>query len=83
MTWLSLYEDLLAPGEKLPLPAGARMVYVASGELAGCRRARRRSATTRRDRGRGGRRDRPALGADRVVGGGREAVRPRRARPMG
>lgn len=35
MTSLSLYEDLLAPEEELPLPAGARMVYVASGELAG------------------------------------------------
>ena len=35
MTSLSLYEDLLAPGEKLALPAGGRMVYVASGELAG------------------------------------------------
>jgi len=35
VTSLSLYEDLLAPGEKLTLPAGGRMVYVASGELAG------------------------------------------------
>jgi hypothetical protein len=34
MTSLSLYEDLLAPGEKLELAAGGRMVYVASGELA-------------------------------------------------
>ena len=34
MTSLSLYEDLLAPGERLQLPAGARIVYVASGELA-------------------------------------------------
>ena len=34
MTSLSLYEDLLAPGESIRLPAGARMVYVASGELA-------------------------------------------------
>ena len=35
MTSLSLYEDLLGPGEVLALPAGARIVYVASGELAG------------------------------------------------
>lgn len=35
MTSLSLYEDLLAPGEELALPAGGRIVYVASGELAG------------------------------------------------
>jgi hypothetical protein len=35
MTSLSLYEDLLAPGETLRLAAGARIVYVASGELAG------------------------------------------------
>jgi hypothetical protein len=35
LTSLSLYEDLLAPGEELRLPAGARIVYVASGELAG------------------------------------------------
>ncbi|HWH06098.1 MAG TPA: hypothetical protein VNT23_06650 [Gaiellaceae bacterium] len=35
MTSLSLYEDLLGPGEVLSLPAGARIVYVASGELAG------------------------------------------------
>ena len=34
MTSLSLYEDLLAPGESLALPAGGRMVYVASGELS-------------------------------------------------
>ena len=34
MTSLSLYEDLLAPGEALTLPPGARIVYVASGELA-------------------------------------------------
>jgi len=34
MTSLSLYEDLLAPGETLELPAGGRIVYVASGELA-------------------------------------------------
>jgi hypothetical protein len=34
LTSLSLYEDLLAPGERLQLPAGARIVYVASGELA-------------------------------------------------
>lgn len=34
MTSLSLYEDLLAPGEKLELAAGGRIVYVASGELA-------------------------------------------------
>ena len=35
MTSLSLYEDLLAPAEELPLPAGGRIVYVASGEIAG------------------------------------------------
>ncbi len=35
MTSLSLYEDLLAPGEALQLPVGSRIVYVASGELAG------------------------------------------------
>jgi hypothetical protein len=35
VTSLSLYEDLLGPGEALHLPAGARIVYVASGELAG------------------------------------------------
>jgi hypothetical protein len=34
MTSLSLYEDLLAPGEVLQLPVGGRIVYVASGELA-------------------------------------------------
>jgi hypothetical protein len=34
LTSLSLYEDLLAPGESLELAPGARMVYVASGELA-------------------------------------------------
>ena len=34
MTTLSLYEDLLAPGEELELAAGGRIVYVASGELA-------------------------------------------------
>ena len=34
MTSLSLYEDLLGPGEVLALPAGSRIVYVASGELA-------------------------------------------------
>jgi hypothetical protein len=35
VTSLSLYEDLLGPGEELRLPAGGRIVYVASGELAG------------------------------------------------
>jgi hypothetical protein len=35
VTSLSLYEDLLAPGEELRLPAGGRMVYVASGDIAG------------------------------------------------
>jgi len=35
VTSLSLYEDLLGPGETLHLPAGSRIVYVASGELAG------------------------------------------------
>jgi hypothetical protein len=34
VTSLSLYEDLLAPLEQLELPAGGRIVYVASGELA-------------------------------------------------
>jgi hypothetical protein len=34
VTTLSLYEDLLAPGERLELAAGGRIVYVASGELA-------------------------------------------------
>ena len=34
MTTLALYEDLLAPGERLDLAAGGRIVYVASGELA-------------------------------------------------
>ncbi|MBA2297582.1 MAG: hypothetical protein H0W14_06040 [Actinobacteria bacterium] len=33
MTSLSLYEDLLAPGEELALAVGGRIVYVASGEL--------------------------------------------------
>jgi hypothetical protein len=35
VTSLSLYEDLLGPREELRLPAGARIVYVASGEVAG------------------------------------------------
>jgi hypothetical protein len=35
VTSLSLYEDLLGPAETLHLPAGSRIVYVASGELAG------------------------------------------------
>jgi hypothetical protein len=35
VTSLSLYEDLLAPGEELRLPAGGRIVYVASGDIAG------------------------------------------------
>lgn len=35
MTSLSLYEDLLGPNEQLRLPAGGRIVYVASGEVAG------------------------------------------------
>jgi hypothetical protein len=34
LTSLSLYEDLLAPGETLELSPGGRIVYVASGELA-------------------------------------------------
>jgi hypothetical protein len=34
VTSLSLYEDLLAPGEELALAAGGHIVYVASGELA-------------------------------------------------
>jgi hypothetical protein len=34
VTSLSLYEDLLAPGERLELAGGGRIVYVASGELA-------------------------------------------------
>jgi len=35
LTSLSLYEDLLAPKEELHLAAGGRIVYVASGEIAG------------------------------------------------
>jgi hypothetical protein len=35
VTSLSLYEDLLGPRETLDLPHGPRIVYVASGELAG------------------------------------------------
>jgi hypothetical protein len=35
VTTLALYEDLLAPGERLELAAGGRMLYVASGEIAG------------------------------------------------
>jgi hypothetical protein len=35
LTSLSLYEDLLGPNEELRLPAGARILYVASGEVAG------------------------------------------------
>ena len=35
MTTLALYEDLLAPGERLELAHGGRIVYVASGEIAG------------------------------------------------
>ena len=35
MTTLALYEDLLAPGERLELAAGGRVLYVASGEIAG------------------------------------------------
>jgi hypothetical protein len=35
VTTLALYEDLLAPGERLALAAGGRMLYVASGEIAG------------------------------------------------
>jgi hypothetical protein len=35
VTSLSLYEDLLGPGEELRLPAGSRMLYVASGEIGG------------------------------------------------
>jgi hypothetical protein len=34
VTTLALYEDLLAPGERLQLAHGGRIVYVASGELA-------------------------------------------------
>jgi hypothetical protein len=34
MTSLSLYEDLLAPGESIRLAPGGRIVYIASGELA-------------------------------------------------
>ena len=37
MPSLSLYEDLLAPREQLGLARGSRIVYVASGELAGLR----------------------------------------------
>jgi len=35
VTSLSLYEDLLAPGEELELAVGGHMIYVASGEIAG------------------------------------------------
>ena len=35
MTSLALYEDLLAPGQALELPAGNRVLYVASGDAAG------------------------------------------------
>jgi hypothetical protein len=35
VTTLALYEDLLAPGERLELAAGDRVLYVASGEIAG------------------------------------------------
>jgi hypothetical protein len=35
LTSLSLYEDLLGPNEELRLPAGSRILYVASGEVAG------------------------------------------------
>jgi hypothetical protein len=35
VTSLALYEDLLSPAEELELPAGARMIYVASGEIGG------------------------------------------------
>jgi hypothetical protein len=35
VTTLALYEDLLAPGERLVLAAGGRMLYVASGEIGG------------------------------------------------
>lgn len=35
MTALALYEDLLDPGETLALPAGSRILYVASGDAAG------------------------------------------------
>jgi hypothetical protein len=48
VTSLSLYEDLLAPGERLQLPAGARIVYVASGELASLHAGSAASAPTRR-----------------------------------
>jgi hypothetical protein len=37
VTALALYEDLLDPGEVLALPAGSRMLYVASGDAAGLR----------------------------------------------
>ena len=35
MTSLALYEDLLAPGQAVELPAGNRVLYVASGDAAG------------------------------------------------
>jgi hypothetical protein len=35
LTSLSLYEDLLGPGESLQLPAGSRVLYVASGAVSG------------------------------------------------
>lgn len=37
MTSLSLYEDLLGPGETLSLPRGIRILYVASGEASSLR----------------------------------------------
>jgi hypothetical protein len=37
LTALALYEDLLDPGEVLALPAGSRILYVASGDAAGLR----------------------------------------------
>lgn len=45
MTSLSLYEDLLGPEETLELPAGPRIVYVASGEVAGLHAGRGAFAT--------------------------------------
>jgi hypothetical protein len=32
---MALYEDLLAPGERVRLPAGSRVLYVASGDACG------------------------------------------------
>ena len=84
MTSLSLYEDLLAPGESIRLPAGGRMVYVASGELATLHAGTAAFGDEEAELAAGiDGATRAPLGADRVVGGRREALGPRRARPLG